>query len=407
MLQRPISMTAMNKWCFAIIACFTLIGCGSDVESQIPTYQVTNKPFDIRINATGEIEAAESQKVIAPGRRPKMLSWLAEENTYVEAGDVIARFDSERILRDKNEEEFAVLKLQQDVVSSAASQNQEKQFVQSEQAFVEEEFSFVDRFAIDDLRIYSKLDIIDTLQNRDFLEAKDTFLDWKEDSILEQHDSAMSVLNIKKQGHQNKLNQYVSALNQLEVRAPYSGLLVYVKDRRGEKPAIGNTVFPGRALAEIPNLENLQAKLYVLANDAIELNNDQTVELTLDAFPDKTFTGTVTSVSAFPREIKRGNPIKYYELSASINEQNKDILKPGRKLTATIQVTQPKDTLAVPLQSIIYEQEQSYVYIQRGDDFVKHPITTGRKNLYFIEVTSGLNTGDNIALSAISAGESV
>ena len=217
----------------------------------------------------------------------------------------------------------------------------------------------------------------------------------------------MSVLNIKKQGHQNKLNQYVSALNQLEVRAPYSGLLVYVKDRRGEKPAIGNTVFPGRALAEIPNLENLQAKLYVLANDAIELNNNQTVELTLDAFPDKTFTGTVTSVSAFPREIKRGNPIKYYELSASINEQNKDILKPGRKLTATIQVTQPKDTLAVPLQSIIYEQEQSYVYIQKGDDFVKHPITTGRKNLYFIEVTSGLNTGDNIALSAIRAGESV
>ena len=406
MSRAPMNMTTITTCLLLLAACITLSGCGNDVESQIPTYQVANKSFDIRINATGEIEAAESQKVIAPGRRPKMLSWLAEENTYVEAGEVIARFDSERILRDKNEEEFAVLKLQQDIVSSAASQNQEKQYVQSEQAFVEEEFSFVDRFAIDDLRIYSKLDIIDTLQNRDFLEAKDTFLDWKEDSILEQHDSAMSVLDIKKQGHQRKLNQYVSALNQLEVRAPYSGLLVYVKDRRGEKPAVGNTVFPGRALAEIPNLDNLQAKLYVLANDAIELNKDQTVKLTLDAFPDKTFTGTITSVSAFPREIRRGNPIKYYELTAAINEQNKEILKPGRKLTATINVTQPQDTVAVPLQSIIYEQEQSYVYIQQGRDFVKHPVTTGRKNLYFIEITSGLTTGDNIALSAINLGDS-
>ena len=407
MLDTTNMLASTKHSLLSIGACIWLAGCGSDVESQIPIYQVTQTTFDIRIDATGEIEAAESQKIIAPGRRPKMLGWLAQENTYVKAGEVIARFDSERILRDKNEEEFAVLKLQQDIVNSEASQNQEKQFIQSEQAFVEEEFSFVDRFAIDDLRIYSKLDIIDTLQNRDFLEAKDTFLDWKEDSILEQHDSAMSVLDIKKQGHQRKLKQYVSALNQLEVRAPYSGLLVYVKDRRGEKPAIGNTVFPGRALAEIPNLDNLQAKLYVLANDAIELDKQQRVELTLDAFPDKTFTGIVASVSAFPREIRRGNPIKYYELTASINEQNKDILKPGRKLTATIYVTQPEETLAVPLQSITYEQEQSYVYLQRGSNFIKHPVTTGRKNLYFIEITSGLTIGDQIALSAITTGDSV
>lgn len=407
MLDTTNMLASTKRGLLSIGACIWLAGCGSDVESQIPIYQVTQTTFDIRIDATGEIEAAESQKIIAPGRRPKMLAWLAQENTFVKAGEVIARFDSERILRDKNEEEFAVLKLQQDIVNSEASQNQEKQFIQSEQAFVEEEFSFVDRFAIDDLRIYSKLDIIDTLQNRDFLEAKDTFLDWKEDSILEQHDSAMSVLDIKKQGHQRKLKQYVSALNQLEVRAPYSGLLVYVKDRRGEKPAIGNTVFPGRALAEIPNLDNLQAKLYVLANDAIELDKQQRVELTLDAFPDKTFTGIVASVSAFPREIRRGNPIKYYELTASINEQNKDILKPGRKLTATINVTQPAETLAVPLQSITYEQEQSYVYLQRGSNFIKHPVTTGRKNLYFIEITSGLTIGDQIALSAITTGDSV
>ena len=261
----------------------------------------------------------------------------------------------------------------------------------------------MDRFAIDDLRIYSQLDIIDTLQNRDFLEAKDSFLAWKETSVLEQHDSAMSVLDIKKQGHQSKLQQYLSALKQLEVTAPYSGLLVYVKDRRGEKPSVGNTVFPGSPIAEIPNLENLQARLYVLADDAIDLANGQGVDIQLDAFPNKTFSGELSSVAAFPREIKRGNPIKYYELTASINDQDTTILKPGRKLSATIRVTQPMDTIAVPLQSIIYEQEQSFVYLQTGNEFSKQPVTTGRKNLYFIEITSGLTLNDAIALSAVSA----
>jgi len=379
------------------------MGCGDDKPSTIPTYEVNTQRFSIEINANGEIEAAESQKIIAPGRRPMMLAWLADENTHVNEGDVIARFDAERITRDKNEEEFAVRKLQQDIINSQASQTQEKQDIKSEQNFIEEEFAFVDRFAIDDLRIYSQLDIIDTLQNRDFLEAKDSFLAWKETSVLEQHDSAMSVLDIKKQGHQSKLQQYLSALKQLEVTAPYSGLLVYVKDRRGEKPSVGNTVFPGSPIAEIPNLENLQARLYVLADDAIDLANGQNVDIQLDAFPNKTFSGELSSVAAFPREIKRGNPIKYYELTASINDQDTTILKPGRKLSATIRVTQPMDTIAVPLQSIIYEQEQSFVYLQTGNEFSKQPVTTGRKNLYFIEITSGLTLNDAIALSAVSA----
>lgn len=396
---RPRSATLLSVSVFVLF----LMGCGDDKPSTIPTYEVNTQRFSIVINANGEIEAAESQKIIAPGRRPMMLAWLADENTHVNEGDVIARFDAERITRDKNEEEFAVRKLQQDIINSQASQTQEKQDIKSEQNFIEEEFAFVDRFAIDDLRIYSQLDIIDTLQNRDFLEAKDSFLAWKETSVLEQHDSAMSVLDIKKQGHQSKLQQYLSALKQLEVTAPYSGLLVYVKDRRGEKPSVGNTVFPGSPIAEIPNLENLQARLYVLADDAIDLANGQNVDIQLDAFPNKTFSGELSSVAAFPREIKRGNPIKYYELTASINDQDTTILKPGRKLSATIRVTQPMDTIAVPLQSIIYEQEQSFVYLQTGNEFSKQPVTTGRKNLYFIEITSGLTLNDAIALSAVSA----
>ena len=382
-----------------------LLGCAEDIQNTIPTYQVNTQEFAIEITATGEIEAAESQKIITPGRRPMMLSWLAEENTYVNEGDIIARFDAERITRDKNEEEFAVRKLQQDIINSQAAQTQEKQDIKSEQSFVEEEFAFVDRFAIDDLRIYSQLDIIDTLQNRDFLEAKDSFLSWKEDSVLAQHDSAMSVLDIQQQGHQSKLQQYLNALKQLEVKAPYSGLLVYVKDRRGEKPSVGNTVFPGSPIAEIPNLENIQARLYVLANDAIDLAEGQRVDVQLDAFPNKSFSGQLTSVAAFPRAIKRGNPIKYYELTASIDEQDTRILKPGRKLSATISVTKPMNAIAVPLQSISYEQEQSFVYLQKGNEFMLQPVTTGRKNLYFIEITSGLTLKDEIALSAVTIGD--
>ena len=380
-----------------------LTACSQAPESMTPLYKVVEQEFAITVEATGEIEAADAKKIIAPGRRPMMIAWLAPENTQVQAGDVIARFDAEQITRSKREEEFEMLKIQQDIINSNAAQSQEKQDILSEQAFVAEEFAFVDKFAIDDLRLYSQLEIIDTLQNRDFLEAKDEFLDWKEDSVLEQHASEMSVLNIKKKGFAAKVKRYDSALSQLEVKASHSGLLVYVKDRRGEKPAIGNTVFPGSPIAQIPNLDNLQTKLYVQANDAIDLAPEQSVDIVLDAFPERKFTGKLTKVAKFPRSISRGNPIKFYELNSNFEQSDKNILQPGRKLSAKIHVKAASPSLAVPLQSVIYEQEKSFVLVQQNGDFVKTPITTGRKNLHFIEVIDGLNSGDKIALSAINA----
>jgi RND family efflux transporter MFP subunit len=375
------------------------------MDTQIPTYTVTEQEFVIAIDAFGEVEPASAERITTPGRRPMVLSWLVDENTLVKAGDVIARFDSERIMRQKLEEEFAIRKIQQDILAGIAEQTQEKSEIAVEQSFVDAEFQFVEQFAIDDLRLYSKLEIIDTMANRDFLEAKDGFLDWKASSVDEQHASEQSVLDIRKSGHAKKLKQHQMALNQLEVRAPSDGLILYMKDRRGEKPAVGNTVFPGSPIAQIPDLSNLQASLYVLANEAIELDKGNQIEFRLDAFPEKTFTGQILEVAKFPSEIQRGDPTKYFALSANIDQQDALELQPGRKLTAKITVETGRTTLTVPLQSVIYENEQSYVYVQDGNDFTRQVVTTGRKNLHFIEILEGIEPGTKIALSGIVASQ--
>ena len=395
----------MKKLNMCLLFCLGLTGCGDTIDTQIPTYTVTEQEFVIAIDAFGEVEPASAERITTPGRRPMVLSWLVDENTLVKAGDVIARFDSERIMRQKLEEEFAMRKIQQDILAGIAEQTQEKSEIAVEQTFVDAEFQFVEQFAIDDLRLYSKLEIIDTVANRDFLEAKDGFLDWKASSVDEQHASEQSVLDIRKSGHAKKLKQHQMALNQLEVRAPSDGLILYMKDRRGEKPAVGNTVFPGSPIAQIPDLSNLQASLYVLANEAIELDKGNQIEFRLDAFPEKTFTGQILEVAKFPSEIQRGDPTKYFALSANIDQQDALELQPGRKLTAKITVETGRTTIAVPLQSVIYENEQSYVYVQDGNDFTRQVVTTGRKNLHFIEIIEGIEPGTKIALSGIVASQ--
>jgi multidrug efflux pump subunit AcrA (membrane-fusion protein) len=393
-------MLNLSRVALCALSALILIGCDESTES-VPTYTVQIQPLVVDMHAHGEIEAAQAQRIVSPGRQPMVIEWLAPENSMVNKGDVIARFDGEQIIQNSRDEELQMLMIQQDIAQKVAEQNRQVNEIESEQKYVEHEFDFVNRFAIDDIRVYSQLEIIETLQNKDFLQAKDTFLDWKSSSVVQQNDSEKAVLDIKRQGHKTKYQQHQEALSQLEVVAPYDGLLTYERDQRGEKPSVGQTVFPGHLIATIPNLEEMQARVYVLSRDAIGLEPGLQVSVLLDAFPDKDIVGTVKEVGGFPRSIERGSPITYYDVVVSFTEQNLETMKPGRKLNAVITAKLSDASLIVPLQALQHDVENSYVFVKNGGSWQRKAVTTEKKDLFFVEVTHGLEAGDVIALSPL------
>lgn len=384
-----------------IQGCWLLVmfsACSETPKATVPLYGVEQRGFSVQIPAMGELEAAQAERINTPGRRPMAISWLAEENSWVTKGQVVARFDSEQLILDSRKEELEMMLLDMDMRQQNAEENQQQNELNSERVLVGKEFNFVDTFAIDDLRLYSKLEIIDTLSNRDYLGAKEEFIEWKESSIGERNQSALAVLDIRKGGHQAKFQQHQSALAQLEVVAPYDGMLVFEKNWRGEKASVGQTVFPGSTIAKIPNLKKMQAKLFVLDKNAIDLAVGQKVNLTLDAHPDQNLSGEVLTVSGFSRTIKRGNPTKYFELLVALDDQS-STLQPGAKVSATVSVSSAQDKIVIPLQSIFNEKSENYVYLKDGASFTRRPVKTASKNLYFVEIIEGLTAGDTIALS--------
>lgn len=381
-----------------ISACLTLVACHRDVAVS-PSYEVKATPLVITMQGEGEIEAAKAQLISSPGRRPMTIEWLAPENTRVKKGDVIVRFDAEQILYESRDEEFEMLMIDQDIVKTQAEQARTLNDIHSEQGFVDQEYNFTNRFAIDDVSVYSKLEIIETLQNKDFLQAKDSFLDWRESSVNQQNESANAVLDVRKSGHEQKFNLYQESLSQLDVFAPFDGLLTYERDKNGEKPSVGQTVFPGKVIAKLPNLTELQAKVYVLAKDAINLHADLPVEISLEASPKAKLSGKVKSVSSFPSSISRGSPISYFEVIVRFDEQNIEGLNPGNKVHALIKNTSNEDSLTVPIQALEHDQTSSFVFMKKGGEWQKTNVTTGAKNHYFVEIKEGLKAGDIIALA--------
>ena len=388
----------MKKRILLSFSMLFLGACSESPQSTMPLYQVEQMGFTVLIPAVGELEAAQAERINTPGRSPMTIDWLAEENSWVKKGQVVARFDAEQLQLDSREEELEMMLLDMDMRQQNAEENQQQNELDSEKILVGKEFTFVDTFAIDDLRLYSKIEIIDTLSNRDYLGAKEEFIEWKESSIDDRNQSALAVLDIRKGGHQAKFQQHQSALAQLEVLAPYDGMLVYEKNWRGDKASIGQTVFPGSTIAKIPNLEKMQAKLYVLDKNAINLEVGQKVNLTLDAYPDENLKGEVLTVSGFSRTVKRGNPTKYFELVVSLDKQSSS-LQPGSKVSASVSVAETQTKIVIPLQAIFNEKSENYVYLKDGRNFTRRPVKTADKNLYFVEIIEGLTAGDTIALS--------
>lgn len=377
-----------------------LAGC-ADPELQETLYVVEQKNFSIEVPANGELEAAQAEIISSPGRMPMTIAWLAQEYIEVKKGDVVATFDGEQLMLDSRKEELSMMLLERDLQQTISRQYQQESEVESEKNLVSQEFEFAQNYNIDDIRLYSKLQIIDQMQNTDFLGAKDEFLDWKKSSVDNQSKGAIEVIDIKKQGHLAKYQQHQESLVKLEVRAPYDGLLVYEKNWRGEKATIGQTVFPGNAIAKIPDLSKMQAKVFVLDKEAIGLAKGQAATLRLDAFPSETFKGVVSEVSGFSRTIERGNPTKYFEVIISVDATGDGKFIPGRKLSASILVDKLDDKLTVPLQAIKSDKGVNYVYVKTSSGYKRQQVSTGVKNLYFVEIIDGLSVGDAIALSDV------
>ena len=72
-----------------------LAGCGEDADNAVETLTVERGDFVISLRSKGELKAAESTPIKPPqgSRAPRTINWLAPNFSWVQAGDVVARFD--------------------------------------------------------------------------------------------------------------------------------------------------------------------------------------------------------------------------------------------------------------------------------------------------------------------------
>ena len=379
----------------------SLTGCGEEATQSTPVITVSEDAVVFEIHAEGELEAVKSTPITSPSasRRPQTLAWIMPQFTEVKAGEVVARFDGSNFQLEVDETNFEIQKIMYSMLAKDREIDNTQFSFDAEAQVIDYEYDLAKQFNIDDPLLYTKIEMIEAGDNEEFLKAKAEHIDKIEDNFVEKSASEKAVLESSKQKQVAKLEMNNASLSALEIKAPHDGLFVLEPSWDGTLPEPGKSVFPGAKLAKLPDLSEMQAKVYVPEVEAIGIKEGVGVTVSLHAYPDKTYEGKVSSISKTAQPKERENPVKYFTVTVSLESELNQVLMPGQRLDASIRVVEQDRGLVVPIQTVFREQDHSWVFIQRGNDFAQQTVTTGFCSSSLCTIESGLSDGDVIALT--------
>ncbi len=209
--------------------------------------------------------------------------------------------------------------------------------------------------------------------------------------------SARSTFEMQEQ-RLNKLHKQIEACM---IRAPAVGQVVYWSStERWSRVKIeqGAEVYEGSKIITIPDASEMkvEVKIHETWIDRIEPN--QPADITVQAFPDKAFTGRVLKKAPLADQEDYLNPdLKVYSTDVGINGTH-DSLKTGMTGKVTVMIDELHDVLYVPIQSVVTVEDKKVCYVA-GSPAQKREVETGLFNDNFVEIKSGLAEGEKVLLN--------
>jgi len=371
---------------------------GADA-GDVPVYRVERGEFVNRVHAEGNLKAVDATLLGPPPEVTDALkiAWLAPDGSRVEQGDVVVRFDpselEEELRSGRHEKKTAQSKIvQKEALERASRSNLERD---AEMASLE--LQYAREFQSKDARIFSRVQIIESEIDQDLATKKQDHASQAGQIHEDLVESELDLLTIERRQAEIRIDHAETGLAGLEVRAPHSGIFV-LKQWWGRMPEVGQTVWGGNAIAEIPKLERMEAEVFVLEADAGGLEADLPATVVIEAHPDTEYLATVKSVDALAQRRNRRVPVQYFRVTLELSTTDPTVMKPGQRVRSVLTLTELDDVLTVPRQAVFEEEHKKIVYRRQDGGFKAVAVELGPSALGRVVVESGLSPGDTIAL---------
>jgi len=373
----------------------------AQAAESLPTAPARKGDFLVIVRCRGELKARRSVQVNAPVNVPELrIVWLAASGTMVKENEPIIKFDPSSAKQQSKEKE-AALKQAQAALDQAIAQGR--------LAGEQDKLELADaRYKTERAKLeVSKAEIVSALQAEEskielglaeqkmgLEQAKgklnDTSNEAKVASLRRARDKAKDEL---------ELTEY--RLSQMEQEAPITGLINYLPNNSqgwmNAKPfKVGDQVWPGAAVAEIPDLETLEMEGKVEEIDRGKIAVDQQVRIRIDALPETTFPGKLEQLSPMTVMGWDWPPTRTFRGFAKL-EKIDPRLRPGMNGAMDVVVNKIPNAISVPVKALFTLGGRPVVYVAEKDGYRSVQVDVLARNPDEAAV-QGIPGGVNLAL---------
>jgi len=394
----------------------------ANVGISVSTEKAVTKTIVQTVTATGKVQP-EVEVKINPEVFGEIIALPYREGASVKKGDVIVRIKPDFYQAAVDQQTAAVAAARSAAVNS---------LVQLEKAGA-------------DLKKYQDLYDRKLVSDFDYVTYKTAYDGAKanRESALAQVDEAEGLLK-----------QAKDSLSKTSIYAPMDGTVSSRSSEVGERVQ-ASTEFAGTEIMRVADLSKMEVRVKVNENDIVNVKVGDPVKISIDAYPDRKFSGTVREIAASAENNGASGSGSAAQATGSVSDEvtnfivkirvsDKDVaLRPGMSATADIETQTVKDAVAVPIQSVTVraaggmtaeelEQKKAkevhersgndidvsvdkidaqrdrekllrVVFVRNGDKVRLQKVETGIADNTTIEVKSGLKAGDEVVSGTYAA----
>jgi HlyD family secretion protein len=381
-----------------------LAGCSGD-KAATPTARVTRADITASLSVSGNLEAPNNRSVAfdMPGTVEAV---LVEKGDMVSRGDVLARLDAKDLQRNV---EFARIQLDQARAQYNIADQQLRATIYP---------NYYGSYVVDVPGVWSALDnatdrvaqVRALIAKGDIAEANavlsrllDDIDSAKESSQARAWDMPVQIKAMEYQREaaalavtaaELSLQASKDMLDDATITSPTSGIITSVNIKEGD--VLTGATFAAPAF-RVVDPTNLEMTGLIDEMDVADIALGQDVIITLDALPDVEVQGVVKFISDAAL-IQAG--VVLYPTTVSLKAPDSRV-KDGMSATADIIVEKRSNVLVLPTTAVFNDAGVRIVYLVGSDGkATRHEITTGLRSGRLIQIASGLQEGDVVALQA-------
>lgn len=176
-------------------------------------------------------------------------------------------------------------------------------------------------------------------------------------------------------------------LAKMSIRSPLSGIVTK------QDAAIGEIVAANTSLVSVISASKVEIESHIPEIDIGKINVGNPVVISVDAFPQEAFSGSVVFID--PAETTVDGVVNF-KIKISV-EKNDPRLKSGLTTNLAIETSRKSGVLVAPQYAVLEKDGKKLVRIKNNGDIQEIPVITGMRGKDgLVEISSGLKEGDVI-----------